>query len=218
MIQIGTESQFEAARHEAGHVVIGVRSGSVVTDMHIRCENGRWLGDSKFANGKVSADDMMACAIAGCLAQAKSVAESQCSGTVAFDMKCDLKPLIHIVRDSDRSGPDSDPGSCDVFFLADGKRLSIHFDGAWFSGADASGYRLGRKSHPPFDSVDTQLIRSVMDELDDAKNWRALCAVSDELCRRTVADGGTCVLSGDDIRKAMSEADSEHGEVPGAGK
>lgn len=214
MTTIGSERQMDAARHEAGHAIVGVRSGGVLNELHVRLEEGRWLGDCTFQKGKVSAEDLAAGAIAGCMAQAKSVAENQNSLTVVFSKSADLRALVHILRDSDRKTPGVDPGSCDMQFLADGRQSTITFDGAWFSGADAARYRLARGTMFPGDSADIQLIRSVMADLDDSKNWRAVCAIAEAISLRQASEDGRIILKGEEVLRIIADSDGECGREP----
>ncbi len=214
MTTIGLERPVDAARHEAGHAVVGIRSGGIPNEMHIRLEEGGWLGDCTFRNGKVSAEDLAAGAIAGCMAQAKSVAENQNGLTVVFDKAADLKALVHLLRDSDRQTSDADPGSCTMQFLADGRLSTITFDGAWFSGADAAHYRCARNTMVPGDWLDIQLIHSVMNDLDDPKNWKAVCAIAAAISLRQASEDGKIVLKGDEVLKIIADSDGEFGREP----
>jgi hypothetical protein len=207
--RIGTKIQIDAARHESGHAIVGFRSGCIPSALHIRLEGDIWLGECAFVRGSVSAEDLAAIAVAGSLAHAKSVAERELGRSVSFDKRFGLSELISILRDIDRSDSGADPGSCDLAFLAGQGTATIRFDGAWLSGADAGQYRMARKALFPIDSTDIQIIRSVMSELDEEKNWRAICVVAQAACQQPASEDGKFGMDGDSILKLIEQADGQ---------
>ncbi|MBN2290915.1 MAG: hypothetical protein JXM70_00735 [Pirellulales bacterium] len=158
----------------------------------------------------MSAENLAAGAIAGCLAQAKCCAEREYGQDVCFDKDVYSKDLVHILRDEDRSSPDVVPGRCELGFLAKNRPVTSCLEGAWFSGMDAGQYRMARRALFPMDSTDRQLVRSVLVELDEARNWRAICRIADALCSQPPSDDGRLILEGTTVVRMIQESDAEN--------
>lgn len=223
MEEVGSQNPKHAARHEAGHAVVGLLKGFDPKAIRLWEQNARWVGDCDFGEVNVktmftfsfgaSEDSMdatdavnhIAKSIAGALAQCRTAAEEAVGGCAKFITDANLDSLIHILLEEIRSGPSVNAGTCELQFATNKGVIPHTMEGAWVSGADIGGLRqAAAETMYNAKTVTEETVRDVMQLLNVESNWKAVIALANDLLSQPVdSESRKHVLKGEALAKAI---------------
>ena len=225
MEDVGSVNILHAARHEAGHAVVGLLKGCVPTTIHVYQKDGRWLGKCGFPEVKIcmqmkfslrarlnsvdtrDAEKQIAASVAGALSQCRTIAEESFAGTARFLPEGNLDGFVDILLKENRQGEQVNAGTWEIGFESGGREVVGTMDGAWVSGADIGVVRA------VVDSVIfcarqvvENSVRDVMRLLNDDTNWKAVKDLAHELIGQPLTgDPPTHLLEGDLLTKVIRQ-------------